>query len=623
MGQWRKLADFSQAVTTKDLKNNVTKTARVIRPRSLTATGWLLLAGAIGPALIALRIQKKYWINIPIWDEWDTPALALLNYVQGTLTWGDLLAHHNESRKVVSRLIHIAVATVAGWDVRQGMVLTFLCACAASAFALVFLRRRTGLSVSYVLVPWLLINLLLFAPSQYENFLSGCAFEFFIPFLLLFACCGINLSRWTMPTKVVCNSFLALLSTYTFAHGMLLWACAIPIPIREERSPRGRFFLLWIAIYVATGILSIACYFLVGYRRPDIFPPPPGLNQIGRLLEFMIVWLGALVRSPFVNAHLSGALVSVLIVSALAGTFVVLRKNRERWPAYYPWLLLLGFALSSGAMIALGRVNIGVDNVFNTWLNGFSGMHYNVTSVFAYIAVIGLLFNFFEDRIRSAPRLRIRFLFGVAVCGALLAVAWIGMFSEELIRLKQFQDNRRRARTAVIWSDALPRNPELLLAYPFPEGFPPRVAQMRAAGLLNLPKVSDSLRQAISSVPSGGKPETGELEVSEPWPGHFWFKGWARSPSKKAAADYVVLGWQGPDNSFHPFTAIPTGRVRPKVEEEFGPLSEKSGFDQEVDISALPPEVTIRAWAIDWDSQEAFPMDNFVRVDRVVPAPLR
>lgn len=591
----------------------------MIRARSLTATGWLLLAGAIAPALLALRIQKKHWVNIPIWDEWDTPAVALLRYVQGTLTWQDLFAHHNESRKVVSRLIHIAIASVAGWDVRQGMVLTFLCACAASAFALAFLRRRTGLSLSHVLVPWLLINLLLFAPSQYENFLSGCAFEFFIPFLLLLGCCAVNLSHWTLPTKVFCNSVLALLSTYTFAHGMLLWAFAIPIPLRDERFPRGRFFLGWSAVYAAAGILSIASYFLVGSRRPDLFPPPPGLNQIGRLLEFLIVWLGALVRSPFVNAHLSGALVSVIITAALAGSFSVLRKNRERWPAYYPWLLLLGLALASGAMLALGRVNIGVDNVFNTWLNGFSGMHYNVTSVFAYIAVIGLLFNIYEDRIRSAPLLRNRFLLGVAVCSILLAAAWIGMFSHELIRLKQFQDNRRRARTAVIWSDALSKNPELLLAYPFPDGFPPRVTEMRAAGLLNLPRVSDSLRQAISRIPAGGKPEIGELEASEPWPGHFWFKGWARSPSKQAAADYVVLGWQGPDGSFHPFSAIPTGRVRPKVKGEFGPASEKAGFDQAIDLSTLPPALTIKAWAIDWEAQKAFPMDGFVRVDRPRP----
>jgi hypothetical protein len=583
----------------------------------LSATGWLLLAAAIGPALLALRIQKKHWINVPIWDEWDTPGVALLHYAQGTLTWADLFTQHNESRKVVPRLIHIAIASVLGWDVRQGMALTFLCVCAASAYALAYLRRRASLSLSQVLVPWLLINLFLFAPSQYENFLSGFAFEIFIPFLCLFGCCAINLSSWPLPLKSMCNSLLALISTYTFAHGMLLWAFAFPIPNREERSRGARFFLIWYAVYVVIGLGALACYF-VGYRRPEILPPPASLAQIGQVLEFIVVWLGAVVRSPWVNARLTGALASLLIIAAVAGTFVVLRKNKERWRAYYPWLLLLAFALFSGGATAIGRVNIGVDSVFNTWFDGFSGMRYNATSAFVYVAVIGLVFNLYEDRIRSQALWQSRFLIGAAVCYTLLAVAWVEMLSNELIRVKEFQANRRRARTAVIWSNALPENPEIFLAYPYPDGFPPRVEEMRAAGLLKLPKVSDSLRQIIANVPADANLETGKVDVAQRRPdGRFWFAGWARNPLKHAGADYVVLGWEEPDKSFHPFTVIPTGGVRPEVARTYGPLSLKAGFEQEIEMPKLPlpPGVIIKAWTIDWEAQQGFPMEGVIERD--------
>src|SRR5438067_8824239 len=188
-----------------------------MRAPSLALPRWLLLALAFAPALIALRVQKKNWINIPIWDEWDTPGIALLHHAQGLLSWKDLFAQHNESRKVVPRLIHLGIASLAGWDVRQGMVLTFVCACTASGCALAYLRRQGTLSLQQVIAPWVLINLLLFAPSQYENFLSGFTFEILIPFLCLFGCCTINLSRWSLPAKVACNSILALVSTYTFA----------------------------------------------------------------------------------------------------------------------------------------------------------------------------------------------------------------------------------------------------------------------------------------------------------------------------------------------------------------------------------------------------------------------
>jgi hypothetical protein len=296
----------------------------------------------------------------------------------------------------------------------------------------------------------------------------------------------------------------------------------------------------------------------------------------------------------------------------------VLRKNKERWPAYYPWLLLLGFALASGAMTAVGRVNIGVGNVFNTLFAGFSGMRYNATSVFAYVALIGLIFNVYQDRIHLSPRLRGRLLVAKAIGFTLLAVAWIGMLSDELIRVAKFQANRRRARTAVIWINALPDNPELLFADAYPPALRPIVEEMRAAGLLKLPKVSDSLRQKIATVPTDADSETGRVETVKPLDnGQVWFSGWARNPLKNAAADYVVLGWEGPDNSFHPFTAIATGRVKSEVAEVYGPLSRKAGFDQEIDMPKLRLQgsITIKAWAIDWEAQQAFPMAGAVRLD--------
>jgi hypothetical protein len=586
------------------------------RFRSRAAIRWLLVIGAVSPAVMAFIIQKKNWVNIPIWDEWDTPGIALLHFMQRCLTWGDLLAQHNESRKVVPRLIHIAIASVAGWDVRQGMVLTFVCACAVSLCALIYLRRHNLDSHSHILVPWLLMNLFLFAPSQYENFLSGFAFEFFIPFLCLFGCCAINLSRWPLPAKAACNSFLALLSTYTFAHGILLWAVAIPLPTREER-PRRMLLVLSYALYAVIGVASVAGYF-IGYKRPDVAPPLPGLADLPQLLHFVIVWLGSIVRSPMVNPTLGGLIFSAVMLATVFFTYRHLRVHKEQWRKYYPWLLLLAFTMACGALTAIGRVTIGVGLVFNTWFNGFNGMRYNATSVFAYVAVIGLLVNLYRDRFRSEPVWRIRFLFGLTACSTLLAVAWLEMFSDESIRVKQFQANRRRARTASIWINALPQNPEIFLAYPYPDFFWQRVEAMRNAGLLTLPKVSEPLKQAISHVPGASDFYAGHLDIAQSLPpGYFRFAGWARTPVKQAVADYVVLGWEENDNLFHPFTAIPTGKMRPDVAAVVGPSSLKAGFDQDIETSRLPPEAeTIKAWAIDWETQQAFPLDGVLRLDR-------
>jgi hypothetical protein len=570
----------------------------------------LLLAAAVAPILLAIGVQKKHWINIPIWDEWDTPGLALLHYAQHSLTWDDLFAQHNESRKVIPRLIHIALASVAGWDVRQGMVLTLLCACAASIFVLFYLRRAEA-PPSHAIFAWLIANLLLFAPSQYENFLCGFTFELFIPFLCLFACCAINLRPWPLPFKSVANSLLALISTYTFAHGMLLWLFAIPIHFGDERlRPAPRFYLAY-AIYFAAGLIAITGYF-AGYRRPEIAPPLPDVGHFPQLLAFMVTWLGSVLRSPLIKANLSGIIFLAAMIGAIGFTYLHLRANKARWRNFYPWLLLALFALTSGALTAVGRVTIGVNAVFNTGFYGFSGLRYNVTAVFAWVAVLGLVFTLYHDRIRLDPVPRRRFLVGLSACGLLFAGAWTAMFLDEWTRVKQFQASRRRARTAVIWINALPQNPEIALAYPYPDLFGKRVEEMRAAGLIRLPRVSNALRQAIANVPVAVTPESGRLELCEPLPpAYSRFAGWVRNPVRQTVADYVVLGWEDSAKSFHPFTAIPTGIIRPDLALTYGAGSLKAGFDQDIETSRLPAEaVTIKAWAIDWQTQHAFAIDG-------------
>jgi hypothetical protein len=133
-----------------------------------------------------------------------------------------------------------------------------------------------------------------------------------------------------------------------------------------------------------------------------------------------------------------------------------------------------------------------------------------------------------------------------------------------------------------------------------------------------VPKVSDSLKQAISQVPAKADFYAGHLDLAQPLPPSYYrFAGWARTPVKQARADFVVLGWQEGDGSFHPFTAIPTGIVRSDVAAVIGPSGLKTGFDQDIETSRLPAEAElIKAWAIDWETQQAFPMEGEVRLDR-------
>ncbi|NJM28325.1 MAG: hypothetical protein HC856_09140 [Pseudanabaena sp. RU_4_16] len=93
---------------------------------------WALLpiafALAILPACFLGLLIVKYSVNVPFQDQWAIARL-LPKWLEGTLSFGDLIAQHNESRKFFPRLIFLALAQFTHWDVRYEMLISFLLAC--------------------------------------------------------------------------------------------------------------------------------------------------------------------------------------------------------------------------------------------------------------------------------------------------------------------------------------------------------------------------------------------------------------------------------------------------------------------------------------------------------------
>ncbi|HVF70214.1 MAG TPA: hypothetical protein VM940_01285 [Chthoniobacterales bacterium] len=585
-------------------------------PPDLWRIGLFLVACL--PIFFILRLQLKYWVNIPIWDEWDTPGRALLHFAQDKLSWSDLLAQHNESRKFFPRLIYLAMNVPLGWDVRYGMVLTFLGAGALSGFLLRHLRYFGEAVRGPALFAWLLINLLLFGPSQSENYLSGFTFEILIPVLALCGCLTINLSDRPLAAKCTWNSVLCIIATYSFAHGMLLWILAFPLPGASDTSHPfwRRRWIRWLACHGLIGAIAVGCYF-IGYRRPEIAPPPASLLDLPLIGNFILIWLGAVLKSGPVGAHFTGSLAAILLAAACALSAFGVWRNRPSWSRYYPWLLLACFAMGVALISAIGRANLGLEPLVYESSEGFGSYRYRISSVLAYLAMIGLFYHLYRDWIVLHPIWRFRFIIAITVLTTLLGVAEVFLFQGLSHRLNAFRENRRRARTAVIWSEALPRNPELFHAYPYVDQFPTTVAAMKRAGLIKAPEINDQLKAAVSVAPSETGDTAGRIEGSPVGDGKMLIvSGWALIPGRDARADYVVLGWQTRDGAFHPFTALPTGRRRPDMTGPASSAIRNSGFLQAVDISQLPKEpLTIRAWSVDLKDKQVFPINGTVRVD--------
>lgn len=574
---------------------------------------WLPYLLACLPLPVALHLLVRYWVNVPIWDEWDTPGNALVAFAKGSLSWAELFAQHNESRKFFPRLIYLALSGFGPWDVRASMLVTFLSLCAASGFCFWILRRSGQVLARSLVAAWLLINLLLFGPSQYENLLSGFMFEVFLTALCLFGMVAVNLSRLPLPSKCVCNAALAFVATYTFAHGMFLWLFGLPIPAeRDGGGARTRTSLaLCYATYFAAGALSVAAYF-IGYERPDIAPPVARFSQLPQLLDFFVVWLGEVLQPEIGRARIAGAITLAVFVFAVAFSLALLLKQRLGWRSVYPWVTIGAWAAFSGIVTAVGRVNLGLEAVFRIRFIGFSGVRYNGTAVFCYIAAVALLLHLYFAAVRAQPHLRWRLLTAAAICCVVFAGIWLSEFAAEVARLKLFRQSRQLALTAVRWVDVMPNNPELFFAYPYRNLFRERVDEMERLHVTNFQLAGESLAQAVAATPPTESATGGYLESAAIEPGGVLrLVGQTQGKGDEHAIDFVVVGWEQEPGAFHPFTAVAIRNPQRsnRWPRSDSPKARTSAFNHKIDAHTLPAgRLTLKAWAVDFRSQQAFPM---------------
>lgn len=82
---------------------------------------------AMTPAGFTGLLIFKYWVDIPIGDEWHVVSL-LEEFALGTFSFQDLFAQQNEFRQFFPNLIFVALGWLTKWDVRFLMLLNLLLA---------------------------------------------------------------------------------------------------------------------------------------------------------------------------------------------------------------------------------------------------------------------------------------------------------------------------------------------------------------------------------------------------------------------------------------------------------------------------------------------------------------
>jgi hypothetical protein len=312
--------------------------------------GWLFLL-AIAPAISLLGWINHYAVNVPLGDEWAlVPLFEKWNSHQ--LTFHDLYQQHNEHRIPIPKLIYLAFAHLTNWDLRAEMFFSVALCAATSAGIYALLRRTLGGPPRQILLLWAGANLLIFSPTQAQNWLWGFQLQMFIPNLCLVLTLVTLTSNFPWWPRFGASVFLIAVATFSFGNGLLLWpVVALFLVLRGESKWR---IAAWLLVFV----LVAALYFPGYYRIPR--PHPLTGNWLDYPHYFLVFIGGALSRGRegqlLLGAMVTGA-VGLAVYAAISVHFFRTRGEVLRNAA--PWLALGPYVIGSAALAAYSRVNWG------------------------------------------------------------------------------------------------------------------------------------------------------------------------------------------------------------------------------------------------------------------------
>jgi hypothetical protein len=569
--------------------------------RRTFAIAALLCLGLL-PMMLMMHYVRSHWIPIPFWDEWYTPGSQFESWCRGTLTLGELFSQHNESRKFFPRLLYFALAAVGGWDVRKEMDVVFLEACLLSLLLWRLLHRTPGSTPVAALVTWVVMMFLCFSPVQFENFLYGIQLEPFFVGLAVVAVAAVNLSELSFRSKTLTNLLFALVSTYTYANGMVLWPLALPLAASSDSTPRRRR-ILWSCIYLLAATVAIGFYF-VGYKRPSYHPELASLQQHGLdLAHYLILWIGSYFASDYVNPLIAG-IVTVGLFAVLGGTILIVLFRNKEWRTFYPWVLVGVYAVITGIVTAFGRVGFGTQQALDS--------RYTVFSLFLYLAFVGGSFALYCARIRNGGQAeRACFLTNAAWSLALAALCWMASYQKNVALLHLHREYRVKLIGALEWMDVIPDNPDLALVFPYVDVLKNRARILAGHHVLRLPFIKEPLAAQVRQAPTAADGSRGRIETCAfDSQRSLLITGWAWLPGRDQCANCVVIGCKDAGGNFKPICMLRTGAPREDLRKRFQlPNIEHAGFSQTVNPTNLPAgDVMIEGWAIDLKEQKAWPL---------------
>ncbi len=311
---------------------------------------FLVLLASVPVVFIAAKIVLTSR-NVPFWDDYDSVLGFILNLHDDT-TWGGfferLFGFNSGHRTVTSRLFYAGTYWLTGGvnfhiiNCVGNLTLVGLC--------VLLIRRAEGAARRVRL--GVVLSLGLFHLQHYEPFLwGGASIDHFQILLLAGAALAALLSP--RPAAIAIATVLAVLATFTLAHGCMVWPIGAVVLVQQRRWNTLGF---WVCGAVATVAVFLHGFTLNPAHTSTDFSP----TGLARLIQF---WL-ALLGGPLALGERAHAPVLGLVLLAILG-WLGARGALNRQPLVMAVAL---FAVGSLALIAFGRLNVAVDQIQSRYL---------------------------------------------------------------------------------------------------------------------------------------------------------------------------------------------------------------------------------------------------------------
>ena len=414
---------------------------------------------AFAPAVACGALVARYAVNVPVWDDFERGKL-LPAWAEGTLDLAYLYSPHIDHRIVVPRLVALANAGLTGNDLVLEMGLGFAVVLATALALHGLLRRGFGdRPLLYGLTFG--VNLLLFTPLQWENFLWAAQPGFLMPFGCMAGALLVLGSGARVTAKYAACLGLALVASHTFSHGLALWPGVFAAVLLQHgfgsRATRVRFLAAW----TLAAVVVLVPYFSVGglrntsepshafglatvARAPELSPSAALHNPIGEARFYATAVGSPFARLPLFTPHaaapVAGTLVSALFGLGVLG-WIAGRRDRESWDRGLPWAALGGYAVAACVLAAVGRAPV-------TKASYALIPHYISISLYVALGALVLVALWLDRRRpRFGPAPALLAGFGAGMVGLGWLVGLHGM--------QEWESARLQARTSLLYLDRI------------------------------------------------------------------------------------------------------------------------------------------------------------------------